>query len=100
MDRDRPRWRFRISTLMLLVFIAALAAALFVEHRDRVRSEQRAVASQNRAIELEARLWKSVAAAEVASVQALELKAQLDASQAARTATAAQPGGGGKAKGE
>jgi hypothetical protein len=44
MECDHPRWRVRIGTLMLLVVIAALAAALFVEHTKRLAAERRAAA--------------------------------------------------------
>ncbi len=46
MEQERRRWRFRISTLMLLVIIAALTAALVVERRNRERLE-RQLASAN-----------------------------------------------------
>jgi hypothetical protein len=54
MERDRPRWRIRISTLMLLVIIAALASALVVERWKRTVEAQRALADARRA-EAEAR---------------------------------------------
>jgi hypothetical protein len=38
MVNGRARWRFRISSLMLLIIIAALSLALFVEHRKLVLS--------------------------------------------------------------
>jgi type II secretory pathway pseudopilin PulG len=50
MERDRPRWRIRISTLMLLVIIAALASALVVERWKRTVEEQRALAVAERAL--------------------------------------------------
>jgi hypothetical protein len=43
MERDRPRWRMRISTLMLLVIIDALASALVVERRKRMVEVRRAL---------------------------------------------------------
>jgi hypothetical protein len=49
MEHDRPRWRIRISTLMLLVIIAALSLALVVEHRKRALSEQLASANERTA---------------------------------------------------
>lgn len=49
MERDRPRWRIRISTLMLLVIIAALASALIVERWQRTVEAQRALADARRA---------------------------------------------------
>ena len=39
MAHDRPRWRFRISTLMLLVIILALSLALVSERWERVEHE-------------------------------------------------------------
>jgi cell division protein FtsL len=52
MDPERPRWRIRISTLMFLVVIAALGAALFVEHTKRLAAEQRAAEQLQRAEEV------------------------------------------------
>jgi hypothetical protein len=49
MERDRPRWRIRISTLMLLVIIAALASALVVERWKQTVEAQRALADARRA---------------------------------------------------
>ena len=43
MDQHRPRWRFRISTLMLLVVILGLSLALVMERRRRQVSEELAV---------------------------------------------------------
>jgi hypothetical protein len=40
MDRDRPRWRIRIGTLMLLVIIVAVSMALIVERRKRLQAEE------------------------------------------------------------
>jgi lipopolysaccharide export system protein LptC len=40
MEPERRRWRIRISTLMLLVIIAALTAALVVERRKTVHLER------------------------------------------------------------
>jgi hypothetical protein len=36
MEHERPRWRIRISTLMLLVIIAALSLALVVEALEKM----------------------------------------------------------------
>jgi hypothetical protein len=44
MEREGPRWRIRISTLMLLVIIAALASALVAERWNRTVEAQRALA--------------------------------------------------------
>jgi hypothetical protein len=35
MEHDRPHWRFRISTLMLLVIILALALTLIIERGQK-----------------------------------------------------------------
>jgi hypothetical protein len=63
MEKDHRRWRFRISTLMLPVIIAALATTLVVDRWKRRQEEQRLVASLERAL-AEARL------AEARSLQA------------------------------
>jgi hypothetical protein len=68
MERDRPRWRIRISTLMLLVIIAALASALVVERWKGTAEAQRALVYARRA-EAEAR--RALAQAEQAQVQAV-----------------------------
>jgi hypothetical protein len=49
MEHDPPRWRIRISTLMLLVIIAALSLALIVERWKKHLDEQRSIASLERA---------------------------------------------------
>ena len=41
MGHDRPRWRIRLSTLMLLVVIAALASYIVVEHWQRALETRR-----------------------------------------------------------
>jgi hypothetical protein len=41
MGHDRPRWQFRISTLMLLVIIMALALTLVDYHDDHDRRSPR-----------------------------------------------------------
>jgi hypothetical protein len=41
MGHDRPCWRFRISVLMLLVVIVALAPTLVTDHDDRDRRSPR-----------------------------------------------------------
>jgi hypothetical protein len=43
MEPLRPRWRLRISTLMLLIVILGLSLALVMEHQRRQVSEERAV---------------------------------------------------------
>jgi len=49
MGHDRPRWRFRLSTLMLLVVIAALATYIVVERWQRVQEARRLAAEAQRA---------------------------------------------------
>ena len=49
MERDRPRWRIRISTLMLLVVIAALAVHLVVEPRRWLAAEAEKMRAENEA---------------------------------------------------
>jgi hypothetical protein len=73
MERERPRWRIRISTLMLLVIIAALAAALVVEHRKRVLSEQLAAANEQKA---RAEAERALAEAQLARDQARQSEAR------------------------
>jgi hypothetical protein len=46
MEHERPRWRFRISTLMLLIIIVGLSIALVTEQRRRVLSVELARANQ------------------------------------------------------
>jgi hypothetical protein len=41
MEHDRPRWRIRLSTLMLLVIIAALSLTLVYERAMRERERRR-----------------------------------------------------------
>jgi hypothetical protein len=50
MERDRPRWRFRISTLMLLVVILALVSTLVVDRWKRLQNEQQLAASLQQAL--------------------------------------------------
>ena len=49
MEHDGPRWRIRLSTLMLLVVIAALATYIFVERWQRVQEARRLDAERHRA---------------------------------------------------
>jgi len=49
MEHDRPRWRIRISTLMLLIIIAALAMALVSERWNRAVEARRLAAEADRA---------------------------------------------------
>jgi type VI protein secretion system component VasK len=67
MDHQRPGWRIRISTLMLLVIIAAVFLTLAVERWKWRREEQRLIASQERAL---AQAQQAEARAQQAQVQA------------------------------
>jgi hypothetical protein len=49
MEYDRPRWRFRISTLMLLVIILALALTMVGDRWKREQQRRRLEASAQRA---------------------------------------------------
>jgi hypothetical protein len=74
MEHQRPRWRFRISTLMLLVVIAALASALVIEHRKRQLSEELALANEQMA---RAEAQRALAIAQQARDEARQAEAQL-----------------------
>src|SRR5262249_46767579 len=50
MEHDRPRWRFRLSTLMLLVIIGALALTLVLDRWKREQDRRRLEAALNRAV--------------------------------------------------
>ncbi len=84
MDPQRPRWRIRLSTLMLLVIIAALASYIVAERWHREQQARR----------LETSLQRAMAGAEQARARAVLFQMQ---------AAAGGPGGdsaGEKAKGE
>jgi uncharacterized membrane protein (DUF106 family) len=51
MVRDSPRWRFRISTVMLLVIILALAIALIRQHVTGQQEWRRLEAAMRMALE-------------------------------------------------
>jgi hypothetical protein len=71
MEHERPRWRVRIRTVMLLVVIAALGVALYVEHQRRIVAEQRAQADAARA------LAEAQAVAEQVRAQVVQAEARL-----------------------
>jgi hypothetical protein len=50
MGHDGPRWRIRLSTLMLLVIILALAMTLVVDRWNREQERRRLQASMERAL--------------------------------------------------
>ena len=51
MEHDRPRWRIRLSTLMLLVIIAALSLTLVYERAMRERERRRTEAALREAMQ-------------------------------------------------
>jgi hypothetical protein len=77
MDRERPRWSVRISTLMLLVVIAALATALVVEPRRRLAAEAEKMRAENEARLAAAEAYAARVVAEHARAQAEQAEAQL-----------------------
>jgi hypothetical protein len=70
LDGKGRRCRFRISTLMLLVVIAALSLSLVLEHRKRVLSEELARANEQRARAEAARALDRAAQAQASAAQA------------------------------
>jgi hypothetical protein len=50
MEHDRPRWRFRISTLMFLVVILALVLTLVFDRWKKQEKEQQLAASLQQAL--------------------------------------------------
>jgi hypothetical protein len=95
MGQDHPRWRFRISTLMLLVIIAALSSALVVEHRQRVLAERLAAANEQRAQyeALLARAQAQRALDQARRAEALARKAKGQARDSMRRAPPESPDG-------
>jgi hypothetical protein len=98
MENQCPRWRFRISTLMLLVVIAALSIALVIERHTSKQSEQRFRASAELAraetevarAESARRLvmmQRAVDASQQALAKAQRTKAQTDANAPGQGAT-------------
>jgi hypothetical protein len=73
MEHERPRWRNRLSTLMLLVIIAALASALVADRWKRLESSHRAAMEARRAV-VEAR--QAIAAAQQERAQAARAATQ------------------------
>ena len=71
MDKARSRWRLRISTVMLLVIIMALASALVVEWSDRRLVEQRLAVSLKRANDALQEAQANAALARASAEQAL-----------------------------
>jgi type II secretory pathway component PulL len=71
MGHDRPRWRFRLSILMLLVVIAALATYIVVERWQRAQEARRLAAEAERAFrQLEAQTQRAQAQADRAKNRA------------------------------
>jgi uncharacterized protein HemX len=83
MDRDRGRWRIRLSTLMFLVVIAGLVLALILEKQNSARTEQRLRAEHQRA-EIEA----GIARTQMVYAQRARKIAKQDARDAAAGAVA------------
>jgi hypothetical protein len=79
MKHDRPRWRFRLSTLMLLVVIAAFTTYIVVDRWQRVHL----AAVRRRATDESAR---------AALLKADEAEAQRAQTQARRASSPAQAG--------
>jgi uncharacterized membrane protein YcjF (UPF0283 family) len=75
MAREHPRWRFRVSTLMLLVVVAALALTLASEWFRRERLLQLALA----------RAELARAEAQMATAQARQAEAAVRAQLSGRT---------------
>ena len=57
MGRDRPYWRIRLSTLMLLVIILALILTLVADRWKREQERRRLEASREKALEA----WSALA---------------------------------------
>jgi hypothetical protein len=75
MDHERPTWRIRIRTLIFLVIITALGAALVVEHTKRGEAERLA---QVRLAEAEAEARRAAAEAQAALAEAQQAQAQAE----------------------
>jgi hypothetical protein len=90
MEQQRPRWRFRISALMLLVVIFGLSIALVTEQRRRQVAEELARAREAEARAVAdlalARAQQARAAAEAAVPKAEKAKAPPGESPGAPTA--------------
>jgi hypothetical protein len=76
MERERPRWRVRISTLMLLAAIAALATDLAVGPGRRRVAEAETMRAENEARRAAAEAYAFRVAAEQARQQAEQARAQ------------------------
>jgi hypothetical protein len=61
MDHQRPRWRFRLSTLVLLVIIAGLVSYIVADQWHRQREARRLEAEMQRAL-AEAECMRAAAA--------------------------------------
>ena len=90
MENDRPRWRIRLSTLMLLIIIAALSLVLIMERQARLASEQRAVASERMAV---MRAQEALARAQIAQARAVQAEAQLRKATDDAKASGSSPAG-------
>jgi predicted Holliday junction resolvase-like endonuclease len=72
MEQDRPRWRIRIGTLMLLVIILALVLALIVERGRKAQEMRRLELAQTEALRAEAEARRLMQRAMEARARALE----------------------------
>jgi len=72
MEQQRPPWRFRISTLMLLVVILGLTLALVMERQKRQVSEAMAVKRLEAANIQAVTAWTQAKKAEAALRKALD----------------------------
>ena len=96
MEHSRHRRRIRISTLMLLVIIAALSSALLVDRWKRHQEEQRLNAELERAVAQaeQARASEMLARANAAQAQAVSnaMGRRPDSSRESRDRTNEQTG--------
>ena len=70
MEQQRPRWRIRISTLMLLIIFLSLALTVILESPRRAEEARRLEAAQASALQAEA--WRLMQRAMEARAKALE----------------------------
>lgn len=75
MEHQHPRWRIRISTLMLLVIITALSFALIIERGKREQAEYRLRTS---AAVARTQAQEAVGRAELARLQAEKARARYE----------------------
>jgi hypothetical protein len=76
MNVEHPRWRIRISTLMLLVIIMALVSALIVERGRKEKEMMRLQTAQAEARRAEAASLKAEGTARGLMQRAMEARAE------------------------